>query len=184
VANSELKDELSTLKGGLTELVRELDNAIDFACVMGHRICASLRQSAADSRLAAPADKGAACEQAKIWQLQEMIDLQKLLLAHTQQELSDRNSEAARLRALFSALESMPEEEEEEDSDGTNIKGVLFSVRSSPRQGSPRTPPRQSDGSNDPEPIFGERLQALVESECTAASQLLRSALEEELQSR
>jgi hypothetical protein len=184
VANAELKEELSTLKGGLTELVRELDNAIDFACVTGHRICASLRQSAADSRPAAPADKGAACEQAKIWQLQEMIDLQKLLLAHTQQELSDRNSEAARLRALLSALESVPEEEEEEDSDGTNIKGVLFSVRSSPRQGSPRTPPRQSDGSNDPELIFGERLQVLVELECTAASQLLRSALEEELQNR
>jgi chromosome segregation ATPase len=81
VANAELKDKLCNLTGGLTELVRELNNAIDFASVMRHRICASLRQSAADSRPASLADKSAACEQAKITQLQEMIDLQKLLLA-------------------------------------------------------------------------------------------------------
>jgi hypothetical protein len=77
------------------------------------------------------------------------------------------------------------EEEEEEESDATNIKGVLFSVRSSPRHGSPRTPPRRSDGLNDPEPIFGERLQALVKSDWSNSSaELLRSALEEELQRR
>ena len=74
----------------------------------------------------------------KIAQLEEMIDVQKAMLAQARQRLSDRTNEAAQLRAALAAAQQLQEEEEEEeDSEAHNTTGVLFSVRSSPR----RTPP-------------------------------------------
>ena len=174
----------SAFTAGLADLVRELVNATDFARVMGRRISASLHQSAADSR--SPQDgKGGAYKENHVQQLEEMIDVQKVILVHTQQKLSDSTSEAARLRAALAALQTAPEpeDEEEEDSEANNTKGVYFSVRSSPHRSRPGTPQRQSDGSNDPEPLFGGRLQALVNAGNSSAT-LLRSALEEEVLKR